>query len=166
MSCFGDNSHSQRYLQFIFCTVESLSAFQTFNCKFDPECVSNFVYVYGMDRNQLLSEEDYEPHMSYPSYRSSDSNFNVKGHTNGSYTNSGLRRQSSLIGNSRKSFDLSSTFERSEVILGWEDIDVFVHKQTGFFDRCLKRGRGNIEFVVNQIINGGIHASYIIFNSR
>ena len=138
--------------------------FQTLSCKFKLECGLNFTHIYGMDRNQLLSEEDYEPHTSYPSYRSSDSNFNVRGYTNGNYTNSGLRRQSSLIGNSKRSFDLSSTFERSEVVLGWEDIDVFVHKQTGFFDRCLKRGRGNIEFVVNQIINGGIHVviTYLI----
>ena len=108
-----------------------------------------------MDRNQLLSEEDYEAHMSYPSYRSSDSNFNVRCHTNGSYKNSGLRKQSSLLDYRKRSFDLSSTFERSQVVLGWEDIDVFIHKQTGFFDRCLKQGRRNIEFVVNQIISGG-----------
>ncbi|CAB4026460.1 white-like, partial [Paramuricea clavata] len=110
-----------------------------------------------MDRDRLLSEDDYEyePHM-YPSNGSSDSNRNVRSHENGSYTNSGLRKQSSLINTfdtSKKSFDLSSTFER-QVVLGWEDINVFVHKQTGFFDRCLKRGRGNIEFVVNQILNG------------
>ena len=111
-----------------------------------------------MDRDRLLSEDnyEYEPHM-YPSNGSSDSNRNVRSHENGSYTNSGLRKQSSLINTfdtSKKSFDLSSTFER-QVVLGWEDINVFVHKQTGFFDRCLKRGRGNIEFVVNQILNGG-----------
>ena len=114
-----------------------------------------------MDRNKLLSEEDhdYEPQL-YPSYRSSrgssDSNRNVKNYENGSYKSSGLRKQNSLntLDTSKKSFDLSSTFERSQVVLGWEDINVFVHKETGFFDRCLKRGRANIEFVVNQILSG------------
>jgi hypothetical protein len=116
-----------------------------------------------MDRNKLLSEEDYEyeAHM-HPSYGSSDSNRNVRSYENGSYTNSGLRKQNSLntLDISKKSFDLSSTFEQSQVVLGWEDINVFVHKETGFFDRCLKRGRGNIEFVVNQVLNGGNKVVY------
>ena len=117
-----------------------------------------------MDRNKLLFEEDYdyEPQM-HPSYGSSDSNRNVKSYENGSYTSSGLRKQNSLstLDTSKKSFDLSSTFERNQVVLGWEDVNVFVHKETGFFDRCLKRGRANIEFVVNQILNGGNRVVYI-----
>ena len=122
--------------------------------------MAQVVQIHDMDRNQLLSEDDceYEPH-TYASYGSSaDSNRNVRAYENGNYTkSSGLRKQSSLntFDTSKKSFDLSSSFERSQVVLGWEDINVFLHKETGFFDRCLKRGRGNIEFVVNQILNGG-----------
>ncbi|XP_028399589.1 ABC transporter ATP-binding protein/permease wht-1-like [Dendronephthya gigantea] len=107
-----------------------------------------------MDRNQLLNYEGYETPM-YPSYGSSDSNPNIDGYENGRHSHSGLRKQSSLntFNGSKRSIDLSSTFETSQIVLGWEDINVFVHKQTGLFDRCLKRGRGNIEFVVNQILN-------------
>ena len=116
-----------------------------------------------MDKNQLLSEGNYES-LLYPSYGTSDSNSNAR--ENGSYSNSSLRRQGSLntFDNSRKSIDLSSTFERSQIVLGWENINVFVHKQTGFFDRCLKRGRGNIEFVVNQLLTGGNHILLFILS--
>lgn len=112
-----------------------------------------------MDRNQLLSEDDYvnDPRM-YPSHGSSDSNRNVNGYENGSLStsHSGLKQSNlNTFGGSKKSIGLSSTFEQSQVVLGWEDINVFVHKHTGFFERCLKRRRGNIEFVVNQILNGG-----------
>lgn len=111
-----------------------------------------------MDRNQLLNYDDSETHM-YPSYGSSDSNRNIDGYENGNHTHSGLRKQSSLntFNGSKRSFDLSSTFETSQTVLGWEDINVFAHKQTGLFDRCLKRGRGKIEFVVNQILDKGNH---------
>lgn len=111
-----------------------------------------------MERNPLLLDNVYEPSNCLPSsFASTDSNHNGRGYQNGSYSKSGLRRQSSLntFDTNKKSFDLSSTFERSQVVLGWEDINVFVHKPTGLFERCLKRGRGNIEFVVKQILNGG-----------
>ena len=118
-----------------------------------------------MEKTQLLDEDDadlIQPQFC-PSYPN-DRNRNVGSGVNGVGPHSSTKQESSSSTLSeKKSFYLSTTFDRSQIILGWEDINVFVHRQTGCFDRCLRRGRGNIEFVVNQILNGGKSIEHILF---
>ena len=111
-----------------------------------------------MDEEGLIAN-DYLT-QTYPS-QVSDRNRNGRIVSNGS----GSPQQStskelgslSIISGQRKFDNLSSTFERNRMILGWENINVFVHRATGCFDRCLRpRGRrGNIEFIINQLLNEG-----------
>lgn len=105
------------------------------------------------EKTQLLEEDSSAKSQFYPSH----SNDRMRNYEAGS--ENGVDPQGSLSttaggGKKSPSVDFSSTFGRSQVILGWEDVNVFVHKQTGCFDRCLRSRRGNIEFVVSQILNG------------
>lgn len=109
-----------------------------------------------MDKTQLLEEDGCREPQVYPSYSNDRNRNGYQESENGNGPYSSIKQQSSLSTISgKKSYDLSSTIDRSQIILSWEDINVFVHRQTGCFDRCLRRGRGNIEFVVSQILNGG-----------
>ena len=106
-----------------------------------------------MERKQLL-ENDYLTRTEDTPPYSGDQNRN--GFENGVGAQSCSKQLGSVsIISGRKSFDLSSAFDRSSVALGWEDINVFVHRKTGCFDRCLRKARQNIEFVINQILHGG-----------
>lgn len=103
-----------------------------------------------MDRRKLMSEDEDDPYTD----RQSESN----GHSfeNYAYT-SNLGRPSVLnaFRESRRSFDLSSTFDSTQAVLGWENIEVFINKPVGFFDRCLRRDRRTIDFIDNQILHEG-----------